>query len=171
MKKSFPFRVWFYFRNGWSTYFAFVFAAINTLVVTYYLAIERIPSLNIIFPSFGQYVLIISGIGVPLLTLVGYVHFKKSSAYSSEQDVTAESNPYLFKLPPGYNVEVIFPMYLALIKYMIKWSKNEKLTNEEINEMTELQKKIDVLIKGGFVGNPKRKPSHISVDDKPDTKN
>ena len=30
------FRAWFYFRNGWSLYFAFIFAAINTLTVTYY---------------------------------------------------------------------------------------------------------------------------------------
>ena len=43
--KSPFFRAWFYFRNGWSLYFAFIFAAINTLVVTYYLAIDKIPFL------------------------------------------------------------------------------------------------------------------------------
>ena len=45
------FRAWFYFRNGWSLYFAFIFAAINTLTVTYFLAIERYPVLNEIFPT------------------------------------------------------------------------------------------------------------------------
>ena len=84
------------------------------------------------------------------------VHFKKSAAFSSEQDVNAESNPYLFKLPPGYNVEVIFPMYLVLTKYLMKWSRDEKLTNEEINEIYELQKKINLLIDGGYVGNHPR---------------
>lgn len=155
------FRGWYYFRQGWGTYFAFIFAAVNTLVVTYYLAIKNIPSLESIFPTFFVYAGIIIIMGIPLLVIIGYIHFKKSAAFSSEQDVNAESNPFLFKLPPGYNVEVIFPVYLALTNYMIKWSKNEKLTNEEINEITELQKKINTLLKGGFVGNPKRNPSHV----------
>ena len=51
------FRYWFYFRIGWSQYFAFIFAAINTLTVTYFLAIEKYPALQAIFPSFLQYVL------------------------------------------------------------------------------------------------------------------
>ena len=45
------YRGWYYFRNGWSIYFAFIFAAINTLVLTYYLAIERAPFLKDIFPN------------------------------------------------------------------------------------------------------------------------
>ena len=65
--KNLGFRSWYYFRMGWSTYFAFIFAAINTLTVTYYLAIERVPVLVTIFPNFVQYVLIISCIGIPLL--------------------------------------------------------------------------------------------------------
>ena len=46
------FRGWFYFRQGWSMYFAFLFAAVNTLTVTYYLAIERYPLLHDLFPTF-----------------------------------------------------------------------------------------------------------------------
>ena len=52
------FRAWYYFRMGWSTYFAFIFAAINTLTVTYFLAIENYPQLLEIFPTFLQYVII-----------------------------------------------------------------------------------------------------------------
>ena len=159
--KKLAFRSWYYFRQGWSVYFAFIFAAVNTLVTTYYLAIKNIPSLEYIFPTFFIYAGTFMAIGIPLLVAIGYIHFKRSAAYSSEQDVTVESHPYNFKLIPGYNVEVIFPVYLALTNYMIKWSKNEKLTNEEINEITELQKKINILINGGFVGNPKRNPNSI----------
>ena len=71
VKNNLSFRGWFYFRMGWGTYFAFIFAAINTLTVTYFLAIENYPFLNVIFPSFIQYVLIITSIGVPLLVLIG----------------------------------------------------------------------------------------------------
>ena len=87
-------RMWFYFRTGWGTYFAFIFSAINTLVVTYYLAIEEIPFLLEIFPSFGHYVTIIGLIGIPLLASVGYIHFKRLPAYASEVDISVEQNPY-----------------------------------------------------------------------------
>ena len=50
VKNNLSFRGWFYFRMGWATYFAFIFAAINTLTVTYFLAIENYPFLTIIFP-------------------------------------------------------------------------------------------------------------------------
>ena len=159
--KKLIFRSWYYFRQGWSTYFAFIFAAINTLVTTYYLAIKNLPSLTQIFPTFLMYAGIISAIGIPLLVALGYIHFKKSAAFSSEQSVTAESHPYNFKLTPGYNIEVVFPLYLTMTNYMIKWSRNQKLTDEEINEITELQKKLNILIQGGFVGNPKRNPTDI----------
>ena len=56
MGKPKGFRGWYYFRMGWSTYFAFIFAAVNTLTVTYYLAIEKVPTLMSIFPTFIQYV-------------------------------------------------------------------------------------------------------------------
>ena len=70
------FRGWYYFRMGWTTYFAFILAAINTLTVTYFLAIEKAPVLQEIFPTFVQYVLIVVSIGMPILIAVGYVHFK-----------------------------------------------------------------------------------------------
>lgn len=158
MRRKLPFRAWFYFRMGWATYVAFVFAAINTLVTTYYLAIKDVPTLKVIFPSFGAYLGITTMIGVPLLIGIGYFHFKKSHAYSSEMDVATESNPYYYKLPPGYTIEVMFPLYRALTNLLIKMANNQKLTEAELNELNELQNKIDVLTKGGHVGNPKRKP-------------
>ena len=77
-KNNLMFRAWYYFRQGWSIYFAFIFAAINTLTVTYFLAIDNYPSLKSIFPSFEQYVVILVVIGVPLLVTVGYAHYKKT---------------------------------------------------------------------------------------------
>lgn len=157
MKKSFPFRLWFYFRNGWGTYFSFVFAAINTLTVTYFLAIDHYPILKDVFPTFPHYVIITTIIGVPILVGVGYAHFKKTHAYSAEADVVQESHPYNFRLLPGWTIEVVFPLYLMLSEMMIKWSKNEKLNDDDIKQIYELQKKIDVLLKGGMVGKPRQK--------------
>jgi len=157
--KKLPFRVWFYFRQGWSLYFAFIFAAINTLVVTYYLAIEKIPSLQIIFPTFTQYVIVVIFVGLPILILIGYVHFKRSHAYGSEVYITTETNPFLYRLPPGFTIEVIFPFYLEVLKLNLKLINKETLTNEEVENLKELQKKIEHLIQGGHVG----KPKHLSI--------
>lgn len=151
-KKTMPFRAWFYFRMGWSTYFAFIFAAVNTLVVTYYLAIERIPELKYIFPSFSIYATIMVIIGIPLLVLFGYAHFKKSQAYSSEADIGVESNPYYFKLPPGHQKNVFVPLQLLLSQIVLKIATNEKLTAEEIDKLKDIQRQLDILIKGGSVG-------------------
>ncbi len=92
------FRIWFYFRTGWSTYFAFILAAINTLTVTYFLAIDNYPSLKNIFPSFEIYILIVSIIGIPILTAIGYSHFKRTPGLRSESGSVC---PTVFRLILG----------------------------------------------------------------------
>ena len=94
MGKNLGYRGWFYFRIGWSTYFAFLFAAVNTLTVTYYLAIDNYPILKELFPALEQYVLFVIVIGVPLLVFTGYANYKKTRAFRSEVDIRIESNPY-----------------------------------------------------------------------------
>jgi hypothetical protein len=155
MRAKVGYRAWYYFRMGWSTYFAFVFAALNTLVVTYYLAIENIPELQTIFPSFFSYLGIAMLVGIPLLVLIGYIHFKKIPAYSSELDVGIYSNPWLFKVMPGYNLKVVFPMYRILTLMLLKLSNDEKLNDDEISEIKKLLNDLDHLIKGGYVDKPK----------------
>ena len=158
MRKTIGFRGWYYFRMGWSTYFAFILAAINTLTVTYFLAIENIPFLQTIFPTFVSYVIIIVSIGIPLLVSIGYIHYKRSAAYSSETDVIAESNPYNYKLPPrGWNQTVNYPLYLLLTEMIIKSSNNEQFSDEEMLEIKSLQKKIKLLMDGEFINHPRKK--------------
>ena len=140
MKRNIGFRFWFYFRSGWSSYFAFIFAAINTLVVTYYLAIERYPSLESIFPNFIRYVVIIVSVGIPLLILVGYAHWKRTPAYRSEADIWMESNPYQARML--VNSEILLQLNLKLTELIIKQSKNEKASDDELAEITKLQKEL-----------------------------
>ena len=156
-----PFRAWYYFRMGWSTYFAFVLAAINTLTVTYYLAIEKAPFLQEIFSSFLIYILFAVSIGIPLLIGIGYIHYKKSPSFTSESDITVESYPYYYKLTPGFDREVVFPLYMMMTKMMKTISSGEKFTDDELKEIDVLQDKIDLLLKGGMVGNFRRNDSNI----------
>lgn len=144
--------MWFYFRQGWATYFAFIFAAINTSVVTYYLAIEKAPLLKEIFPSFLSYLLIMALIGIPLFGMVGYFHYKRIPAYASEASVSVQSNPYVYKVQPGWQAEIIFPLYHELLNALIKLSKNEKLTDQEILKIKEIQNKIELLLQGKLIG-------------------
>ena len=131
------FRGWFYFRQGWSMYFAFIFAALNTLTVTYYLAIENYPFLKVIFPSFLDYVLIVVCIGVPLLVGVGYVHDKKTKAFRSETAIMAEANPFARR--NIVNTEMALKLNLEIISMLIKLSNNEKLTSDESEKIKKLQ--------------------------------
>ena len=144
MKASVGFRGWFYFRMGWSTYFAFILAAINTLTVTYFLAIDNYPSLKIIFPSFEIYIFIIVTIGVPLLIFIGYSHYKKTKAFRSEVDVLIETNPWQRR--NVVNTDIILRLNTNLIALILKLSKNVS-SEEELKNVEKIQKEIIELVK------------------------
>ncbi|SVC31235.1 uncharacterized protein METZ01_LOCUS284089, partial [marine metagenome] len=118
VKQRKGFRGWFYFRTGWSTYFVFILAAINTLTVTYFLAIDNYPVLKAVFPTFEQYAVIMVSVGIPLLIVVGYFHFKKTLAYKSEMDIYVESNPYLSR--NTVNADLTLKLDLKLITLLLK---------------------------------------------------
>ena len=144
-KANLGFRSWYYFRTGWSTYFAFILAAINTLTVTYFLAIENYPSLKTVFPSFEQYIIIIVSIGIPLLVTVGYTHFKRTHAFKSEVDVLIESNPYQKR--NTVNGEINLRLNLQLVSMLLKLSKKENLSEEDTQEITKFHNEILTLSK------------------------
>jgi hypothetical protein len=127
-------------RMGWSTYFAFMFAAINTLTVTYYLAIEKIPLLVSIFPSFIQYVLIVSGLGIPILILIGYAHYKRTQAFQSEVEIIIESNP--FSARNVANTEMLLELNLKQLDIILGLYENKKISESELKEIRELHEKI-----------------------------
>ena len=140
VKKNIWFRSWYYFRTGWSTYFAFILAAINTLTVTYFLAIDNYPILKAVFPSFEQYIVIIVSIGVPLLVLIGFVHFKRTQAFKSEVDVLIESNPYQRR--NTVNAEINLRLNLKILAMMLKISRKESFSESEIQEIEKLSDEI-----------------------------
>ena len=140
MKNNVFFRFWYYFRTGWSTYFAFILTAINTLTVTYFLAIENYPSLQAVFPSFEQYIVIISVVGVPILVAVGYMHFKRTQAFKSEIDVLIESNPYQRR--NTVNGELNLRLNLKIISAILKISKQDKISDSDIKDIEKVYQEI-----------------------------
>jgi len=156
------FRAWFYFRQGWSTYFAFIFAAINTLTVTYYLAIENYPVLNSIFPSFEQYILIVVIIGIPLLIGIGYAHYKKTPSYRAEADIGMESNPYWSRLL--INTQFSLTLNLKMLNMISKISNDEKIEKNELDELKELQKTLENHIEERSLTNKKDNEFFLSSE-------
>ena len=154
-KSVLPFRAWYYFRIGYTTYLAFTLAVATTLVSVYYLAINNIPALKDVFPSFISWAITIVLIGVPLGIFLGWVHLKRSKAFSSEADIGVEVNPYYYKLPPGFWKEVLAPLWLETLMLNLKILNNEKLSDEELKKIDDLKKNIQHLIKGGAIGSPR----------------
>jgi len=138
--------------------------SINTLTVTYFLAIDKVPFLETIFPTFTIYVLVLVATGLPLLTFSGYLHYRRVPGYEVQAVTNIENNPYNYKLPPGFWLHVIMPYFLIQSKLLTKISKNEKISDEEMKAMTDLQKMMERLNKGGFVGVGKKRSFGRSED-------
>ena len=140
MRDNLGFRGWFYFRQGWSVYFAFIFAAVNTLTVTYFLAIDNYPVLKDIFPSFIHYIVIVVLIGIPLLSLIGYAHYKRTASFKAEADIHIEANPHMRRIL--INTEFMLSMSLQLSELSMRLMNNEKLTGDEMDRLKQLQKEF-----------------------------
>ena len=140
MKTNLGYRGWFYFRMGGSTYFVFILAAINTLTVTYFLAVDNYPILKAVFPTFEQYSLITVSVGIPLLIIVGYFHFKKTFAFKSELDVFIESNPYLCRNMVNHDLSL--KLNLKLTSLLLKMSTGKRIDKNEIDEIEKLHNNI-----------------------------
>jgi len=136
VRKNIGFRSWFYFRTGWSMYFAFILSAVNTLTVTYYLAIERAQVLKDIFPSFLIYVVFFVLIGVPILITVGIIHFKKTSARKAEVDISIETNPYVIR--NLVNSELIINLNVRLARIILDSEQGKKIDEEDLKTLQEV---------------------------------
>ena len=158
-KTNLAFRSWFYFRMGWAMYLAFIMAALNTLVVTYYLAIESIPELVAIFPTFTYYVIILTVCGIPTLILVGYFHYKRTGAYRTEMEVLFQANP--FEARTLVNSEINLKLNLKVIELINKISNNEKIDEAELKKLSVLKDQLNGYLQSRDV---KHKSGQIDFD-------
>jgi hypothetical protein len=151
------YRAWYYFRMGYATYLTFLLGYVSTLVTVYYLAIKESPVLLEIFPKFLPFAVFSTVIGCPLTVAIGWFHLKPSKLYSSEADVGVESNPYNYRMPPGFWMEVFTPFYLEMLNQTERLLDSRGLLGEEDRErIASLREKMQVLLNGGYVGKPRR---------------
>lgn len=151
-------RSWYYFRIGYNTYLVFMIGYGSTLVTIYYLAIKNIPELQDLFQRFWLFAILATIIGAPTSVLIGWVHTKRSILWKTEIDIGAEANPYYYKLPPGYWKEAGFPAYLEILKLVKGLSEKANLLNaEEKARIEKIEKNLEILMQGGYLGTPRVK--------------
>ncbi len=151
-KKSF--KVFYYFRTGYATYFAMIVGVVNIMTTTYFLAAKKIPLILQLFPTFQSYVLALVLTGIPIVVLMGWLHLKRIGTYSAEANITTEAHPYSYKLAPGILREVFGPAYLWILRLNMKRAMGEKLTEDEMESIKKIEDQLVKLINGGYVGNP-----------------
>jgi hypothetical protein len=158
IRKNLVTRFWYYFRIGYGTYLTFLLGFVSTLITVYYLAIKNLPYLLDLFPHFETFAILATVIGAPVSVAIGWLHLKRSHAYGSEADITVESNPYSYKLTPGKEAEAFAPSYLETLKLVSKLLKSQNLlSKEDESRIDALEDKLQTLIEGNMVGNPRRK--------------
>ncbi len=81
-----------------------------------------------------------TSIGIPILITIGYVHFKKTTAYRTETEVMYETNPFGRRL--SVNSEIMLALNLELINMIIRLSDNNKLSKEEIDKTKKIQNEL-----------------------------
>ena len=152
------FRAWYYFRNGYATYLSFPVGFLTFISTTYYLAIKNVPFLQDFFPRFYLFAIVAVIVIFPLGVLIGWLHIKRTLAYPTQIAITTEANPYNYKIRPGKEAEITYPMWHLLLQIIEKLSEKEKvLSPEEKKKFEELRVKIERLRKGEVIGTPRQR--------------
>jgi len=85
-------RLYAYFKRGWQ-FVAVPVAAVNFLLITYRLLIERIPFLHAVFPSLTVYAVVVVPLGAVVAVLLGYWDYKHGTA-PQESERIARFSPW-----------------------------------------------------------------------------
>lgn len=134
-----PQRAWLYFRHGYAYYFAMAVSGMNTLILLYFMVGDKVEQIRIIFPHFFYFAGFAIAVGVPLLIIIGWTHYKKS--YKSEAEILFENNPSFYKL-----LGKDFVMYQSILS-IIK-SLPEPMNHEQRKQRQEIIDTLETLLRG-----------------------
>jgi len=155
--RRFIWRSWYYFRVGYGTYLALLLGYSSNIVVLYKLAVVDNRYLTGIFTSLAVFTILGLLVSVPTAILIGIFHIRRSGAFAAEASLSTESNPYMYKLVPGKEREVLFPLLILTAKGLAKVMREQNaLSPQEKEEFDRVLAKADRLIEGQVVGHPRR---------------
>jgi hypothetical protein len=151
------FRAWFYFRQGYNLYLAFLIGFASNIVVLFRLGVEPNKTLLGIFPSLAIFTAVGLLVAIPVGILAGLYHMKRTGAYAADASVAIEANPYIYKVIPGKEREVFLPLWILTVRGLAKMLDQQKTTTpEERKELESLLNKANSLLEGEYVGIPKQ---------------
>ncbi len=163
------FRSWFYFRVGYGTYIALLIGVASNLLLLYRLGVQDITFLSVIFPTLTLFTVVALLVAVPISIGVGLYHMKKTGAYAADASVSTESNPYIYKIIPGKEQEVLYPLLLLTAKSLAKLlDRDGMITTSEKHEFEEALAKASVLLEGQPVGLPARPTNAVHPGEESD---
>lgn len=142
-------RSYFYYRNG-SVLVSLPLTFFGLASAIYYLAMDHIPLLKMMFPSFTRF-LIIGGITLFILSVgTGYIYVKRSFFYPTDMQITQEANPFAYRLAPGRDTEFQKATLLnAQFLHRLADRFNLYQSNEERKVWQDYMNKLEFLIEGG----------------------
>jgi hypothetical protein len=150
------FRAWFYFRQGYNLYLAFLIGFASNIVVLYRLGIADNKYLAPLFPSLSIFTIIGLLVAIPVGILTGLYHMKRTGAFAADASVVTEANPYIYKVVPGKEKEVFLPLWILTVRGLAKMLDQQRATTPaERKELEELLNKASALLEGEYVGIPR----------------
>jgi hypothetical protein len=150
------FRAWFYFRQGYNLYLAFIIGFASNIVVLYKLGISGNKDLQWLFPSLTSFIIVGLIVAIPVGILTGLYHMKRTAAFAADAAVSTEANPYMYKLIPGKEKDVFLPLWVQMAKSLARMLEQQNtMTQEDRRELKDILDKADALLEGQYVGLPK----------------
>jgi len=151
------FRAWFYFRTGYGTYISLPVGIASNLVVLYALAIRDNNYFHPLFPSLGFFAIAAVVVFFPVGSILGLFHMKRTPAFAADASVQTESNPYVYKIIPGKEQEVMYPLLALTARGLARvLESQDALSPDEKQEFEDALNKATLLLQGHAVGLPKK---------------
>ncbi len=150
------FRAWFYFRQGYNVYLAFLIGFASNIVILYKLGIQGNHYVDFLFPSLTVFIILGLVVAIPAGILTGLYHMKRTAAFAADVSVQTEANPYVYKTI-GKEKEVFIPLWVLTVRGLAKiLERQETMTDEDRKELKEVLNKANALLEGQYVGLPKQ---------------
>jgi hypothetical protein len=142
-------------RQFYSAYIALFIAISNWITIQYRLVLENAPILSGIFSNMWTF-LIVAVIVFSIISVLGghYIHRKRQ--FRIEQELAVEENPYLYRIMPGKEKELLIPVLMLQLEGLEDLLRqNNSLTEEKKRQFQNYKTGLLKLIEGQPIGKPK----------------
>jgi hypothetical protein len=137
---------------GYSTYLSLLISIVSNALIIYALGLKGVPLFDTIFPHLSNFLIIGVIVFVPTATLLGWIHIKRMSMYSTDTALATEISPYTYKTI-GKEKEVFIPLWVLTVRGLAKLLERQgTMTAEDQKELNNILDKANALLKGQYIG-------------------